>query len=60
MALFESYERRIDQIIPVLNKYGMIKLEDAKAVCAEIGIDPYTISKKLNQSHSKMLNGLTL
>ncbi len=23
MALFESYDRRIDQIIPVLEKYGM-------------------------------------
>ena len=23
MALFESYERRIDQITPVLKKYGM-------------------------------------
>ena len=35
MALFESYERRIDQITPVLEKYGMKTLEDAKAVCAE-------------------------
>jgi hypothetical protein len=46
MALFESYERRIDQITPVLKKYGMETLEDAKAVCAEIGIDPYTIAKE--------------
>jgi hypothetical protein len=43
MALFESYERRIDQIIPVLNKYGMESLEDAKAVCDEKGIDVYSI-----------------
>ncbi len=43
MALFESYERRIDQIIPVLNKYGMKSLEDAKAVCDEKGIDVYSI-----------------
>ena len=46
MALFESYERRINQITPVLEKYGMKTLEDAKAVCAEIGIDPYTIAKE--------------
>ncbi|WP_297629673.1 GGGtGRT protein [uncultured Clostridium sp.] len=46
MALFESYERRIDQIIPVLNKYGMDKIEDAKAICDEVGIDPYTIAKE--------------
>ncbi|MGL4569777.1 MAG: GGGtGRT protein, partial [Clostridium sp.] len=46
MALFESYERRIDQIVPVLNKYGMEKIEDAKAVCDAVGIDPYTIAKE--------------
>ena len=31
MALFESYERRIGQITPVLEQYGMKTLEDAKA-----------------------------
>ena len=46
MALFESYERRINQITPVLEKYGMKTLEDAKAVCTEKGIDPYTITKE--------------
>ena len=46
MALFESYERRIDQITPVLKKYGMEKIEDAKEVCASVGIDPYKIVKE--------------
>ena len=46
MPLFESYERRINQITPVLEKYGMKTLEDAKKVCASIGIDPYTIVKE--------------
>ncbi len=46
MPLFESYERRIDQITPVLEKYGMKTLEDAKETCASIGIDPYTIAKE--------------
>ena len=32
MALFESYERRINQIQPVLEKYGMETIEDAKVV----------------------------
>lgn len=41
MALFEGYERRINQIIPVLNKYGMKSLEEAKAVCEEKGLDVY-------------------
>ena len=45
MALFESYERRIDQIIPVLKKYGINSLEEAKAICEEKGIDAYTIVK---------------
>ena len=39
MALFESYERRIDQIIPVLNKYGIASLEEAKKICDDKGID---------------------
>ena len=43
MALFESYERRIDQIIPVLNKYGMNSLDDAKGCCDAKGINVYDI-----------------
>ncbi|WP_251859642.1 GGGtGRT protein [Clostridium sp. Marseille-Q2269] len=45
MALFESYERRIDQITPVLEKYGMKNIEEAKAICDEKGIDVYNIVK---------------
>jgi hypothetical protein len=45
MALFESYERRINQITPVLEKYGMKNIEEAKAVCDEKGIDVYEIVK---------------
>ena len=45
MALFESYERRIGQITPVLEQYGMKTLEDAKAVCDEKGINVYDIVK---------------
>ena len=45
MALFESYERRINQILPVLNKYGIKDLEEAKKVCEEKGINPYDIVK---------------
>ncbi len=37
MALFESYERRIAQITPVLAKYGMATLEEAKKVCDSYG-----------------------
>ena len=47
MALFESYERRIDQIIPVLKEYGINSIEEAKAVCDEKGINVYDIVKKI-------------
>ena len=34
MALFESYERRIDQINSVLNSYGIASIEEAeKIIC---------------------------
>ncbi|WP_446898685.1 GGGtGRT protein [Clostridium sp. LBM24168] len=49
MALFESYERRIDQIIPVLKKYGMNSIEEAKTVCDEKGVDAYNIVKGVQQ-----------
>jgi len=39
MALFESYERRIDQILPLLKKYGINSVEDAKKVCDDKGVD---------------------
>ncbi len=45
MSLFESYERRIDQILPVLNKYGIKDLDEAKAICLDKGFDPYEIVK---------------
>jgi hypothetical protein len=47
MPLFESYDRRINQILPVLQKYGINSLEEAKEVCSNIGIDPYTITKEI-------------
>ena len=47
MALFESYERRIDQIIPVLEKYGMKSLEGAKEVCDAYGVDVAKIVKEI-------------
>ena len=47
MSLFESYERRIDQIVPVLEKDGIKDLEEAKAICNEKGFDPYEIVKSV-------------
>ena len=35
MALFESYDRRIDHINAVLNEYGINGIEDAKAISSK-------------------------
>ena len=45
MALFESYERRINQIQPVMDKYGIKDFDDARNICKEKGFDPYEIVK---------------
>ena len=45
MSLFESYERRIDQITPVLEKYGIKYFEEAKQICLDKDFDPYEIVK---------------
>jgi hypothetical protein len=45
MALFESYERRIEQIKPVLAQYGLGSLEDARKLCEDKGVDVYSIVK---------------
>ena len=41
MALFESYERRIDQINAVLNSYGISSLEEAEKITKDVGLDVY-------------------
>ena len=45
MALFESYERRIDTINKVLNSYGISSIEEAKTLCDDLGVDVYNIVK---------------
>ena len=37
MALFESYERRIDKINAVLAQYGIASVEEAREICKEKG-----------------------
>ena len=46
MALFESYERRIDKINAVLNSYGIASIEEAEKISSP--------------SVSRTLAGLTL
>lgn len=47
MPLFESYERRIDQINAVCQSYGIESIEATADVCKEKGIDPYKIAKEI-------------
>ena len=45
MALFESYERRIDKINGVLAQYGIGSVEECRDICKAKGFDPYEIVK---------------
>ena len=45
MALFESYERRIDKINSVLSQYGISSVEECRDICKAAGFDPYEIVK---------------
>ncbi|MHC1750343.1 MAG: GGGtGRT protein [Cellulosilyticaceae bacterium] len=47
MPLFESYDRRINQINAVLNSYGIKDIEEAKAICDEKGVDAYNLTKSI-------------
>ena len=53
MALFESYDRRIDHINAVLNEYGINGIEDARVSTL------IQCVRKLNRSVSRTLAGLT-
>ena len=45
MALFESYERRIDKINGVLKQNGIDSVEQCREICQAKGFDPYEIVK---------------
>ena len=45
MALFESYERRIDKINSVLNSYGISSIEEAEKITKDAGLDVYNMVK---------------
>ena len=47
MALFEGYERRIDQINTVLNSYGISSIEEAEKITKDAGLDVYDQVKKI-------------
>ena len=45
MALFESYERRIDKINEVLQSYGISSIEEAKKITDDAGLNVYDLVK---------------
>ena len=47
MALFESYERRIDKINAVLNSYGIASIEEAEKITKAAGLDVYNQVKDI-------------
>ena len=47
MALFESYERRIDKINEVLNSYGIASIEEAEKITKDAGLDVYNQVKAI-------------
>lgn len=47
MALFESYERRIDKINGVLAEHSISSIEECRTICTEHGFDPYKIVKEV-------------
>ncbi|MGL5676405.1 MAG: GGGtGRT protein, partial [Cellulosilyticaceae bacterium] len=47
MPLFESYDRRINQINAVLNANGIKDLDEAKAICDAAGVDAYNLVKEI-------------
>ncbi len=45
--MFENYELRMQQIKPVMDKYGIKDFDDAKRICLEKGFDPYKMVKDI-------------
>ncbi len=47
MALFESYERRIDKINACLAQYGISSVEECAEICKSAGVEAYDICKSV-------------
>ena len=60
MALFEGYERRIDQINAVLNSYGISSIEEAEKIQKMLDLMFTSRLRKSSQSVLRTLAGHTL
>ena len=43
---FESYERRIKQVLAALNENGIASIEEANEICDKAGVDPYLMCEE--------------
>ena len=43
---FESYERRIKQVLAALNENGINSIEEANDICDKAGVDPYLMCEE--------------
>ena len=59
MALFESYERRIDKINEVLAGYGIASIEEAQKITKDAGLDVYNQIKSIQPICLRTHAGLT-
>ena len=57
MALFEGYERRIDQINAVLNSYGISSIEEAEKIKKMLDLMFTSRLRKSSQSVLRTLAG---
>ena len=53
---FEGYERRINQIRPVMDKYGIKDFEDAKKICNDNGFKTSTGIERMRSISSRQPN----
>ena len=58
MALFESYERRVDKINSVLAEYGISSIEECKEITLAKGVDCDKIVRETQPSALRTLSGL--
>lgn len=47
MALFESYDRREPQILPVIKNYGINSIEECAEICKAKGLDIYKLVESI-------------
>ena len=60
MALFESYERRIDNINKVLAEYGIASVEECREICKAKASIPMRSQRTFSPSASRMFAGHTV